>query len=179
MTYWCAIGTIGTLTPASAATSVVYIPHARTTVSASTVPWSVTTALTRPSRTTRSVTRTPVSTATPRDFAPPMNAYVSPLGSRWPSVGSQTPPSTPAGSISGNRSWASAADTSSIGSPNVLAQPCWRVSSSIRSAVDAMRNDPTSCQPGERPVSSASASSRRYTSTLCIIIRVSGSDDRS
>ena len=35
MRYWCAIGTIGTLTPASAATCGVYIPHAATTVSAS------------------------------------------------------------------------------------------------------------------------------------------------
>ena len=46
--YWCAIGTIGTVTPASAATSGVYMPHASTTDSASIVPWSVTTCVMRP-----------------------------------------------------------------------------------------------------------------------------------
>ena len=45
------------------------------------------------------------------------------------------------------------ADTSSIGRPKVLAQPCWRRSSSMRSGVAAMRREPTSRQPGERPVS--------------------------
>ncbi len=43
----------------------------------------------------------------------------------------------------------------------------------------ARRSEPTSRQPGDRPVSAASASSRRYTSTLCIIIRVRGSELRS
>ena len=45
------------------------------------------------------------------------------------------------------------AEMSSIGRPNVFAQPAWRVSSSSRSGVDASRSDPTSCQTGRRPVS--------------------------
>src|SRR5690349_9238747 len=49
----------------------------------------------------------------------------------------------------------------------------------MRSSVEAIRNEPTSRHPGDRPVSCASDSSRRYTSTLCIIIRVNGKLERS
>ena len=68
------MGTIGTVTPASAATSVVYMPQAATTVSAVTSPRSVTTRRMRPPSTIRSVTRVPASTSTPFAFAAPSRA---------------------------------------------------------------------------------------------------------
>ncbi len=74
MRYWWAIGTMGTVTPASAATSVVYMPQAATTVSAVISPWSVTTRRMRPPSTTRSVTRVLASTVTPLAFAAPSRA---------------------------------------------------------------------------------------------------------
>ena len=48
------------------------------------------------------------------------------------------------------------AEISSSGSPNVLAQPAWRWSSSKRALDDASRSDPTSCHDGSTPVSSRS-----------------------
>ncbi len=55
--YSCAIGTIGTLTPASAPISFANIPPAFTTTSASIGPLSVTTPVTRPCSTGIPVTR--------------------------------------------------------------------------------------------------------------------------
>ncbi len=57
-------------------------------------------------------------------------------------------PSTPSVDMSGNISFASSAEISSSGSPNVLAQPAWRRSSSIRSSLEASRMPPHSVQPG-------------------------------
>src|SRR5205823_2159045 len=59
----------------------------------------------------------------PRARAPAASAWASPEGSSQPSVGSHTAPRTPSTDISGKRSWASFAEMSSSGSPNVLAQP--------------------------------------------------------
>ncbi len=49
--------------------------------------------------------------------------------------------------ISGKRSSASSAESSSSGSPNVFAQPAWRRVSSQRSSEDASRRPPHSTQP--------------------------------
>ena len=49
--------------------------------------------------------------------------------------------------ISGKRSFASSADSSSSGSPNVFAQPAWRRVSSQRASDDASRSPPHSTQP--------------------------------
>ena len=55
--YSCAIGTIGTFTPASAPISFANMPPALTTTSASISPLSVTTPVTRPRSTGIAVTR--------------------------------------------------------------------------------------------------------------------------
>src|SRR5436189_2911801 len=91
-------------------------------------------------------------------------------------IGTKTAPSTPSVDIRGKRCWASRAEMSSSGSPNVFAQPAWRCSSSYRSRLEARRSDPTSCQEGSTPVSAAS---RRYSSTPYIIIFVSVTVERS
>ena len=65
---------------------------------------------------------------------------------------------------------------SSSGSPNVLAQPAWRWSSSKRAFDDASRSEPTSCHDGSTPVSAAS---RRYRSAPYIIILVRVTELRS
>ena len=59
------------------------------------------------------------------------------------------------------------APISSSGSPNVLAQPAWRWSSSKRARDDASRSEPTSCHDGSTPVSSrrAAGTARRRTSS--------------
>ena len=66
-------------------------------------------------------------------------------------MGSHAAPSTPSVDISGNISFASSAEISSSGSPNVFAQPAWRRSSSIRSSLDASRMPPHSTQPQASP----------------------------
>ena len=50
--------------------------------------------------------------------------------------------------MSGNISFASAAEISCNGSPYAVAQPIWRRISSIRSGDDASRMPPHSTQPG-------------------------------
>ena len=130
--YWCSIGTTGISTPASRPSSCAQIPPAFTTTSASIAPWSVTTPVTRPSRTVISSTRTPVRTLAPADFAPAANESVSPVGSMCPSVGTNWAPSTRDASISGKRSSASSVETISTGSPKDFAHPAWRASASIR-----------------------------------------------
>ena len=87
-------------------------------------------------------------------------------------MGSQAAPSTPSVDISGNSSAARSALTSSSGSPNVLAHAAWRRSSSMRSSLEASRRPPHSTQPQSSP-------SFRYSSTECIIIRVSDTEPRS
>ena len=61
-------------TPASAATSGVYMPHASDHRLGVDVPRSVTTRRIARSSTTRSVTRVPASTVTPRPWPPPSSA---------------------------------------------------------------------------------------------------------
>ncbi len=58
--------------------------------------------------------------------------------------------------MGGKSFWASSAEISSSGSPNVFAHPAWRASSSMRSSLEPSRSEPTSCQPVSRPTSSAS-----------------------
>ena len=99
---------------------------------------------------------------------------MSPLGSRKPSVGSHTAPSTPVGSMSGKRSWASpgrrgAPSGGRTSSPNRAVGAAPRAAPSTRCAAS-----PPRASPASGPSASASASSARYTSTLCIIIWVSG-----
>ena len=55
--YSCAIGTTGTVTPASAPSSPANIPPALTTISVSITPRSVSTAVTRPRSVRIAVTR--------------------------------------------------------------------------------------------------------------------------
>ena len=62
-------------------------------------------------------------------------------------MGSQEAPITPSVDISGKRAFASSAESSSSGSPNVFAQPAWRRVSSHRSGVQASRMPPHSTQP--------------------------------
>ena len=71
-------------------------------------------------------------------------------------MGIQAAPRTPSVDISGNFSFASSAETRSMGSPKVLAQPAWRRSSSIRSSLEASRRLPHSVQPGSNSDSSPS-----------------------
>src|SRR4051812_4065676 len=61
---------------------------------------------------------------------------------------------------------------SSSGSPKVRAHAAWRRSSSMRSGELASRSEPTSRQPHSSP-------SSRYSATESIIIRVSGTLERS
>ena len=70
MRYSCAIGTIGTFTPASAPISCAYMPPALTTISVSIRPRSVSTPVTRPRWTATPVTRVPVAISAPRRRAP-------------------------------------------------------------------------------------------------------------
>ena len=165
---------IGRVIPAIRPISGAYMPAALTTTSAAMSYCSpaccTSTPITRPLRTPMPLTRWCGRTLTPRLRAPAASANARFEGSSQPSVGSQTAPSTPSVVISGNRSCASAADTSSIGSPKLAAQPAWRWSSSKRARLDASRRDPTSCHEGSTPVSAAN---RRYSSTPYIIIRVS------
>ena len=167
--YWCSIGTTGISTPASRPSSCAQIPAAFTTTSASIEPWSVTTPVTRPSRTGISTTRTPVRIRAPPRLAPSANAIVRPVGSRCPSVGTNCAPNTFETSSSGNRSSASEAETISTGRPKLLAHPACRASASSRYGEDARCNVPTWCHPTSTPVS---ASSSGYSSTPSIIIRV-------
>ncbi len=159
--YWCAIGTTGTLTPTIRPISWANMPPAFTTTSQVMRPRSVSTWVTRRrpcrSSTPMPVTRVMVAISAPRLRAPAASAIVRSVGLSQPSVGSHTAPRTSAGS---NRPWkrssASSVEMSSRGRPNVWAQPAWRASSSIRSTVEARRNEPTSCHPGSCPVSAAS-----------------------
>ena len=180
--YWWAIGMTGTVTPAIRPISGANMPPALTTTSVAIVLALALGA--RPS--------------TPRD--PPAVRRRSPrpacAGGSWRHA-SARPPRAPARARTGRASRRSAArprrarrrstsagtgpappprPMSSRGSPNVLAQPAWRCSSSSRSGVDASRSDPTSCQDGSTPVSAAS---RRYSSAPYIIIRVSVTELRS
>ena len=79
--YSCAIGTIGTVTPASAPISAANMPPALITTSASIEPLSVSTPRTRPPSTEIAVTRVPVAISAPRRRAPSASASVSWLGS--------------------------------------------------------------------------------------------------
>ncbi len=79
--YSCAIGTIGTFTPASAPISNAYMPPVFTTISVSISPRSVSTVRTRPRSRRMPVTRVPVLTSAPRLRAPSASASVSWLGS--------------------------------------------------------------------------------------------------
>ena len=72
----------------------------------------------------------------------------------YPSVGRYAAPSTPSVDMGGKSACASAAETSSSGSPNVFAQPACRAISSSRSSDDASRSEPTSRQPVSSPTSS-------------------------
>ena len=49
--------------------------------------------------------------------------------------------------MSGNSDWASSADSSSSGSPNVLDHATWRMTSCSRSSLHARRIPPHSTQP--------------------------------
>ena len=80
-TYSCAIGTIGTVTPASRPSSAANIPPALTTISVSISPLSVSTASTRPLRTRIERTRVDVFTSAPPRLAPSASANVSCEGS--------------------------------------------------------------------------------------------------
>ena len=115
--YWCAIGTMGIVTPAIRPTSGAAMPAAFTTVSVPIVPRSVSTPVTRPSATAIPVTRVYDRIVAPRFRAPAASARVKPLGSSQPSVGSQAAPSTASVLMSGKRARASSAETSSIGRP--------------------------------------------------------------
>ena len=79
--YSCAIGTIGTVTPASRPSSAANIPPALTTTSASISPLSVTTPVTRPRSTGIAVTRVLVAISAPPRRAPSASANVSCDGS--------------------------------------------------------------------------------------------------
>ena len=72
--------------------------------------------------------------------------------------------------MSRNSAWASSADSSSSGRPNVRDHATWRMTSCSRSSVQARRMPPHSTQP---------QSSVRYSATESIIIRVSDTLPRS
>src|SRR5918996_254913 len=167
--YWCEIGSTGMRTPASRPTSAENMPAAITTTSQSMSPRSVRTRRTRPPELSIPTTRVEVKMRAPPCRARSASSNVSCEGSRYPSVGRSAAPSTPSVDISGNSSCASEAEISSSGSPNVLAQPAWRRSSSIRSSLDASLMPPHSTQPGIV----------RYSSTEYIIILVSETEPRS
>ena len=79
--YSCAIGMIGTLTPARAPISRAYMPPALITIPVSIAPRSVSTPVTSPRSTVIPVTRVFVLTSAPRRRAPSASANVSWLGS--------------------------------------------------------------------------------------------------
>ena len=171
---------IGTATPTIRPISGAKMPPALITTSVAidsrTPPCSIVTPVIAPASCSIEITRVCWRIVAPRARAPAARAWARPDGSSHPSVGSQTAPTTPSVDMIGNRAWASAAVTSSIGRPKVLAQPAWRVSSSIRSRDEARRSEPTSCHDGSTPVSAAR---RRYSSVPYIIIRVRVTEPRS
>ena len=79
--YSCAIGMIGTLTPARAPISFANMPPALITIPVSIMPLSVSTPVTSPRSTAIPVTRVLVLTSAPRRRAPSARANVSWLGS--------------------------------------------------------------------------------------------------
>ena len=79
--YSCAIGTIGTVTPAMAPISAANMPPALTTTSVAIEPLSVSTPVTRPRSTPIPVTRVLVWSSAPWRRAPSASANVSWLGS--------------------------------------------------------------------------------------------------
>src|SRR5881409_1381249 len=174
--YWWAIGTTGMPSPTMRPTSAAQMPAAFTTTSHAIGPPSATTPATRPPLTVIATTRAPVRNFTPRPFAPSARAFASPAGSTWPSLGSQSAPSSDASVMSGNLSRASRAPTSSRWSPKRRAQRSRSAISLSRAGEEATRRLPTPFQPGSRPVSSRS---RRYSSTLAMLIRVSSTEERS
>ena len=175
--YSCAIGTTGTLTPASAPISPANMPPAFTTISVSIVPRSVSTrgdpaALDADPRRPR-----PRLRSRRRAGGRPRRARRSAGSGRCSRRWGCTRRRARRRSTSAERArCASAAETSSSPSPNVFAQPACRAISSIRSSDDASRSEPTSCQPVS---SSTSAPSVRYSSTELIIIFVRLIEPRS
>src|SRR3989442_1709534 len=98
--------------PTMRPTSAAQMPAAFTTTSHAIGPPSATTPATRPPLTVIATTCAPVRNFTPRPFAPSARAFASPAGSTWPSLGSQSAPSSDASVMSGNLSRASRAPTS-------------------------------------------------------------------
>src|SRR2546427_753424 len=133
-------------------TSAAQMPAAFTTTSHAIGPLSTTTPLTRPPPTVIATMRAPVSTLAPRARAPSVRAVARPAGSTWPSLGSQSAPSSDASVMSGNRSRASRALMSPTSSPNRRAQRSRSWSSLSRAGPDPTRRLPTPLQPESRPL---------------------------
>src|SRR5438093_1439319 len=123
-------------------TSAAQMPAAFTTTSHAIGPLSTTTPLTRPPPTVIATMPAPVSTLAPRARAPSVSAVARPAGSTWPSLGSQSAPSSDASVMSGNRSRASRALMSPTSSPNRRAQRSRSWSSLRRARPDATRRRP-------------------------------------
>ena len=103
------------------------------------------------------VTRVRTSIPAPSRRAASASEKVSWLGSRYPSSGMNAAARTPSVLMGGKSCCASAAETISIGSPNVFAHAAWRRISSSLGSDEASRRPPSWCQPGSFPVSSFSS----------------------
>ena len=154
--YWCCTETSGTSTPASAASARVHWPAQSTTFSQAIRPWSVTTARSVPSSSSKPVTATPSRSVTPVMRAPLAKAWVMSDGLAWPSVGRNAAPTTSSTCISGHSACASCGVSSSISRPNECAVVACRLTSIQRSGVQASRRPPLRFQPVACPVSASS-----------------------
>ena len=162
---WCTIGISGMWAPAIRASSGLHTPQAITTVSASIVPFDVSTRRIRPPSTPRACTsvfaRTvsaPASIARSRMIVPARSESTTPTPGVW------KPPRRIDSSMYGTSSLISAGVTSDTGSmPHDFADAIRRRSSSIRSSVRATSMPPHSVK------TSSSSYCRTLSSVSCVI----------
>ena len=95
---------------------------------------------------------------TPAWRAPLASAWAMSAGLAWPSVGRKAAPTTSLASIGGQRSCASAGESRCISRPKLCAVVAWRLSSIMRSALQASLSPPFIFQPEAWPVSASSRS---------------------
>jgi hypothetical protein len=156
MTYWCLTGCSGTSMPAMAPIWRAHWPPQLTTLSHSTTPCVVWTAVMRPSSVSKPVTRTPSTILAPCMRAPLASDWAMSEGLAWPSVGSQLAPTRSDTSISGHMRLTSSGETRCISMPKLCAVVASRRNSVQRSWLVASRRQPVIFQPVSSPVSAAS-----------------------
>ena len=143
--------------PAIRASSEVHRPAARTTVSASTVPLSVSTAVTAPPSRRNPVTVTPNANTAPRSCAPFASESAASPGFTVASVGVTVPPTRSSTWAIGHHSCTCAGSSTRHSTSNSRCMSAPVSSSCIRPGVRATVSDPTRRKPVSTPVSAGSA----------------------